>query len=352
MDAELVKAREDVFQKISSGLRLNWKSPEVVSLDEAYAPGSDIARNGSRLAVEPDLRSNTYLYTPGIATPNSGQLTIHEEVFYSMFPKGRVPDLEFLSNARPEKPTPQNDPLWGIINTPNLSSVLTVVDHMLPKRVLVIGTGVGADVALIAQAMPAGSELIGVDPGPEASTVFGVNTMNKTYQGYGAENLGRYVREAAEKGLINTPETASVKLIQEDSVTWFDKLDAKTNFGTLHPKFDLILIDGNHGFRASEVDVFNAVRYLAPGGTMCIDDWNKAANSSNVMFAGLTLAYKYGWNLYNLEHFQSPTLGKANVVWLINEPWAKQYKLTPEQSDTVDTALKYLDLHAHGAIGD
>lgn len=343
MDTEMTRAREQVFRKISEGLELRWLTAEGVSLDEAYAPGSDLSQSHCRPAVEPRLEDNSFLYTPGIATPNSGQLTIHEDVFYGIFPNGRVPDLEFLKEARPNKPTPQNDPLWGIINTPNLSSILTVVDHMRPKRVLMIGTGVGADVALIAQAMPAGGELIGVDPGPGTETVFGVNTMNKTYQGYGRENLGRFVREATEKGLINSPTTASVQLVQQDSVVWFETQDELSSSGTEKPQFDLIVIDGNHGYRASEVDVYNAIRYLASGGAMCIDDWNKPANSSNVMYAGLTLAYEYGWHLYNLEHFQSSVLGGANVAWVINEPWARRYQLTPQQADVVRRARQKLD---------
>ena len=101
----------------------------------------------------------------------------------------------------------------------------------------------------------------------------------------------------------------------------------------------------------AEVDIFNSVRYLAPGGVMCLDDWNKPANSANVMYAGSVLAYHFGWHLNSLEHFQSPTLGKANVVWLINEPWARDHRLSTEQIEAVNRARENLEYHFNADNG-
>tara|TARA_A200000113_G_C8838155_1_gene345917 strand:- start:446 stop:1276 length:831 start_codon:yes stop_codon:yes gene_type:complete len=161
------------------------------------------------------------------------------------------------------------------------------------KKILEIGTFDGRTALILSKLFPE-SEIVTMDL-PQSSDVF-KNTYGRNLT---SEIFANERNKILSKG-------ANIKFEEADSITLTYKID----------NFDLIWVDGSHGYPFIAMDIVNSLRLSRVGGYILIDDIWKTPYKSD----------KYYKSVGGFESLEA--LKKANVIdsyFLINKRLGGQY---------------------------
>jgi predicted O-methyltransferase YrrM len=140
-----------------------------------------------------------------------------------------------------------------------LFAAISVSKHKI-KRILEIGTYDGRTALILSSLFPA-AEIITIDL-PEADPIF-----SDTYGRVGS--VSEFVRERNER--LKNRMNIKQKSINSVQLTLFDE------------RFDLIWIDGAHGYPVVAMDIVNSFRLSNFGAYVLIDDvWTKSIQSDSM----------------------------------------------------------------------
>lgn len=171
----------------------------------------------------------------------------------------------------------------------NQASLSVVLERLKPKKVLEVGSFLGASARFFA-AFPSITEVYCVDHWDR-------NRQQNYTPGYFNE---RFVNNTYEIFLANTIHRMhgeKIKPVRLDSRAAADYL------GKHGHTFDLIYIDGDHSTLGAARDLELFMPLLNPDGLLCGDDWAWQTEPNNVAGAVITFAKSRGMNVFHRDNF-------------------------------------------------
>lgn len=178
----------------------------------------------------------------------------------------RIPDqpLHEILAAFPHQPVtevtlPGPTERDGVGGATYYHALASVVRAVRPRSILEFGTFLGLGTLTMALNAPADCRIVTVDL-PDDATVDGDHALNQA----DLELIERR-RHRTGEAFQKSPVADHITQVRADSLTW----QPPTGLGP----FDLVLVDGGHSTPVVRADTVNALRLLAPGGTVLWDDY-------------------------------------------------------------------------------